>query len=66
MAKPDKATGNQGQQKTHLVKDAAGNQSTMTQQEWQNRDKSLGLERVDDVETPETPDAPEPTPETPA
>lgn len=65
MVKPENAgqsKSNKGQQKTHLVKDAAGNQSEMTQEAWRNRDKSLGLERVDEVEVeePVTPITPEP------
>ncbi len=54
MAKPE----NTGQQKQHLVQDADGNQFQMTQAEWKARDKSAGLERVDDVEAEEPAEEP--------
>lgn len=48
MGDKDKAQVPAGQQKSHQVRDAAGNVSTMTQDEWRKRDKSAGLVRVDE------------------
>ena len=63
----DKSLGNRGQQKEHLVRDADGNEFTMTQEEWRGRDKSQSFERVDEVEAPaEEPAVEEPAAEEPA
>jgi len=56
MPKNEKATGNAGQQKQHIVRDKDGVESSVTQEEWRNRDKSLGLERVDEVDDVENAD----------
>lgn len=58
MAKPDKATSNRGQQKSHEVVYPDGSHGTLTQDEWRNRDKSAGIERVDEDEAVEEPEAP--------
>ncbi len=47
--KPDKA---RGQQKVHEVTNPDGTTVEMTQEDWRNRDKSLGQTRPDDE--PET------------
>jgi hypothetical protein len=60
---------NRGQQKQHAIFDASGqpvldadgNQVTMTQAEWRERDKSLGYTRdggEDDTDDDVTPEAP--------
>ncbi len=56
MPKNEKATGNAGQQKQHIVRDKDGVESSVTQEEWRGRDKSLGLERVDEVDDVENAD----------
>lgn len=60
MAKPDKANSNRGQQKSHEVVYPDGTRGTLTQEQWRNRDKSAGIERVDEDEA-ETPVEPVPT-----
>lgn len=53
---------NQGQQKPHQVRNrTTGETKTMTQEEWRNRDKAAGWERVDETTgqpIPEDPNAP--------
>jgi hypothetical protein len=39
---------NRGQAKEHVVLDADGNELTMTQKEWRERDKSAGYTRPED------------------
>jgi hypothetical protein len=59
---------NRGQQKSHKVVYPDGTEGTMTQEEWRNRDKAAGIQRVDEeVEAvPETPAQPEQPTEPPA
>ncbi|MGI8404599.1 MAG: thermonuclease family protein [Thermomicrobiales bacterium] len=66
MPKNEKATSNAGQQKQHVVRDKDGVESSVTQEEWRNRDKSAGLERVDDVETADDTATETPVVESPA
>ena len=52
----DKNAENRGQRTVHTVYDANGNPVQMTQAEWRDRDKSLGLRRSEDVvQVPQAP-----------
>lgn len=51
----DKEQMPKGLQKEHEVTYPDGTTGTMTQQEWKDRDKSLGIERVDEDDSAEEP-----------
>ena len=61
MGKPDKAAKeNKGQSKEHEVRYPDGSTGTMSQKDWKNRDKSAGIERVDEDEGATEPPSEEP------